>query len=69
MVKVDLKPGPMDRDSFAFLLQSTIVRFPEDAVVNLKISGRISDAQSSVLRAAYLRSLAPPTMNISIHLT
>jgi hypothetical protein len=33
--------------------------------VKLKIRGEISENAMTVLRAANLRSLAPPTMNIS----
>jgi hypothetical protein len=45
-------------------LESNIGELPEDAIVKLKIHGRISQDAMVVLRAASLRSLAPSTMNI-----
>lgn len=37
-----------------------------DAIVKVKIHGRISQGTMAVLQAAALRALAPPTMNIQI---
>jgi predicted Fe-Mo cluster-binding NifX family protein len=45
-------------------LESTIAELPQDAIVKLKIHGRMSQEAMAVLRAASLRAIAPPTMNI-----
>ena len=45
-------------------LESTIGELPEDGIVKLKIHGRISQEAMAILRAASLRAIAPPTMNI-----
>ncbi|MGB9439384.1 MAG: hypothetical protein WCB15_15675 [Desulfobacterales bacterium] len=45
-------------------LESAIGQLPEDGIVKLKIHGRISQEAMAVLRAASLRAIAPPTMNI-----
>jgi hypothetical protein len=54
----------MDAAKLRSYLESTIGELPEDGIVKLKIYGRISQDAMAVLRAASLRSLAPPTMNI-----
>ena len=54
----------MDPAKLKSYLESAIGELPKDGIVKLKIYGRISPAAMAVLRAASLRSFAPPTMNI-----
>jgi len=64
MIQINLHPGDMDAAKLRSYLESTIGELPQDGIVKLKIHGRISQAAMVVLRAASLRALAPPTMNI-----
>jgi len=64
MIQLNLHPGDMDVAKLRSYLESTIGELPEDGIVKLKIHGRVSQEAMTVLRAASLRSLAPPTMNI-----
>ena len=64
MIQLDLHPRHMEAAELRSWLESNIGELPEDAIVKLKIHGRISQDAMAVLRAASLRSLAPPTMNI-----
>ena len=64
MIQLNLHPRDMDAAMLRSYLKGTIGELPQDAIVKLKIHGRISQEATAVLRAAYLRSLAPPTMNI-----
>lgn len=64
MIQLNLHPGDMDAAKLRSYLESTIGKLPQDGIVKLKIHGRISQAAMTVLRAASLRALAPPTMNI-----
>ena len=64
MIQLNLHPGDMDVAKLRSYLESTIGELPEDGIVKLKILGRVSQETMTVLRAASLRSLAPPTMNI-----
>ena len=64
MIQLNLHPRDMDAAMLRSYLESTIGELPQNAIVKLKIHGRISQGATAVLRAAYLRSLAPPTMNI-----
>ncbi len=64
MIQLNLHPGDMDAAMLRSWLESTIGKLPRDSIVKLKIHGRVSQAAMVVLRAASLRTLAPPTMNI-----
>jgi DNA repair exonuclease SbcCD nuclease subunit len=47
-------------------IRKELSRGDPDAIVRIQIRGRISDDGREVLRAASLRSLAPPSMNVSL---
>ncbi|MGD8660428.1 MAG: metallophosphoesterase [Desulfobacterales bacterium] len=64
MIQLNLHIGVMDAAQLRSYLQSAIGELPQDGIVKLKIHGRIPKAAKAVLRAASLRALAPPTMNI-----
>jgi hypothetical protein len=64
MIQLNLHPANLDAAELRSYLENTIGELPEDGIVKLKIHGRISQETMTVLRAASLRSLAPPTMNI-----
>ena len=64
MVQLYLHPGDMHTAELRSWLQRSICELPQDSIVKLKIHGSISREAMTVLRAASLRSLAPPTMNI-----
>ncbi len=64
MIQLNLHPGDMSAPELSSWLANSIGELPEDSIVKLKIHGRISREAMTVLRAASLRSLAPPTMNI-----
>ncbi len=64
MVQLNLHPRHMDTAELRSWLVSNIGELPADAIVKLKIHGRISQNAMAVLRAASLRSIAPPMMNI-----
>jgi DNA repair exonuclease SbcCD nuclease subunit len=64
MIQLNLHLGNMDAAMLRSYLESTIGELPEDGIVKLKIFGRMSQEVMAVLRAASLRAIAPPTMNI-----
>ncbi len=64
MIQLNLHPRDVRAVNLRSYLESTIGELPQDAIVKLKIHGRISQEVMEVLRAASLRSIAPPTMNI-----
>jgi DNA repair exonuclease SbcCD nuclease subunit len=67
MVQVELDARRMSPD-FESSLRRTLGRLPDDAVVSLRITGRLRKSQLAALSAPSLRSLAPPTMNVSVSL-
>jgi hypothetical protein len=68
MVQIDLPAAGLGGAGFAPALTSLLGRQPPDAVVRLKIHGRAPEGSGLVLRAASVRALAPPTMNVSVRL-
>lgn len=64
MITLKLRPGAMDLPAFTALLHETLTRLPPDAIINLKLFGRIPEAHLTVLRAKALRDLGHPGMNI-----
>jgi DNA repair exonuclease SbcCD nuclease subunit len=68
MVQLDLPADRLERLGLAPTLANVLGRQHPDAVVRLKIHGRPPDGSGTVLRAAALRGLAPPTMNVSVRL-
>jgi hypothetical protein len=47
------------------LIRNTLEKLHEDSVVKIKIYGEVHKDSLSAVTAASLRSLAPPTMNVS----
>jgi hypothetical protein len=68
MVQVDLNAERVGGKGLGPLLASLLGRQHPDAVVRLKIHGRAPEGGRTMLRAAALRALAPPTMNVSVRL-
>ena len=64
MIQLELHPGRMNRTELKAWIQTRIENIPADSIVKLKVTGSASRDAMEVLRAAPLRALAPPTMNI-----
>jgi DNA repair exonuclease SbcCD nuclease subunit len=65
MVQVVLDAHRMG-PNFESSLKKALERLPPDGVVSLKIRGRLTKTELDVLSAPSLRSIAPPTMNVSV---
>jgi exonuclease SbcD len=68
MVEVELDTRRM-RPDIKSSLQNVLANLPADGVVSLKIDGRLTKSQLDVLSAPSLRSMAPPTMNVTVRTT
>ena len=55
--------GDMTPDNIKGRLASKLGELPREAIVRLKIDGRLDEAVKSMLTSAFLRSIFPPTMN------
>jgi DNA repair exonuclease SbcCD nuclease subunit len=68
MVQLDLSAARLDGQGLAPAVSSLLGCQHPEAVVRLRIHGRPPAGSEAVLRAASLRGLAPPTMNVSVRL-
>ncbi len=64
MIQLELNPSGKTGPEVASWVQTRIDSLPADSIVKLKVFGEASPDAREVLRAASLRALAPPTMNI-----
>jgi len=67
MVRVDLDTRRM-RVDFKGALRTVLDKLPRDGVVSLRFHGPLGRDALETLRASSLRSIAPPTMNVSVKL-
>lgn len=65
MRQVELRAGNLGDAELRSLIRNTLEKLPEDSVVKVKIYGEVHNDSLSAVTAATLRSLAPPTMNVS----
>ena len=68
LVRHDLQVEGLDAAQVELAIRLLVASAPADAVVSVRVSGTISETISPVLSAAFLRSLAPPTMNLDLRL-
>jgi hypothetical protein len=66
MIMLDLTVGGMSRVALASRLKRAISEVPADAVLQLRLHGRLSEGMRGVVTAASLRSITPPTMNVEM---
>lgn len=66
MVTLTLQPGKTGEASLTDHLAGQLAALDPNAVVRLQLNGPNSARAREVLTAAYLRELAPPSMNISL---
>lgn len=64
MIQLELLLPGITSSELKSWIQSRIKNLPADSIIKLKVYGMPSSEAMEVLRAAPLRALAPPTMNI-----
>ena len=64
MIQLELNPSGKTGTQVASWIQSRTDSLPADSIVKLRVFGEVSPGAMEVLRAASLRAIAPPTMNI-----
>jgi DNA repair exonuclease SbcCD nuclease subunit len=65
MRQVELQADNLGDADLQLLIRHALEPLPEDSVVKIKIHGDVHKDSLSAVTAASLRSLAPPTMNVS----
>ncbi|MCW8984188.1 MAG: hypothetical protein OQK55_02515, partial [Thermoanaerobaculales bacterium] len=58
----------LDSEALEGKIRNELDRMPPDAVVQLKIEGRLTPNSAGAIRAANLRRLHPPTMTVTLRL-
>lgn len=66
MIEVDINPSDFAGLGIRRFLASTLGQLPPDSIVKLRFAEKVSATDAEHLRAASLRKLAPPSMNISV---
>lgn len=68
MVTVEIDATGRGESALTAAIRAALRRLPADAVVRLRVGGTVGKPARGALRAATLRSLAPPTMNLELSL-
>jgi DNA repair exonuclease SbcCD nuclease subunit len=68
MVTVEIHATGLARPELEAAIRTALGELPDDAVVRLRVGGEIGDEAHRALRAANLRRLVRPTMNVELAL-
>lgn len=68
MTQLELQAGGMGAGALEEWIKNSLSRLPKDSVVKIRIHGRLPNGSLEVLKAESLRSLTPPTMNLTVTL-
>ncbi len=66
MKKIGLSTYKLKLEDLKAIIQKSLAALDPDSVVQIKIDGPNAETYQRTLSAAYLRSIAPPSMNISL---
>jgi len=66
MLRHEIVPTSMSESLLASTVLEIITAAPPDAVLSIRLTGPLTDAQWSVISSARLREIAPRTMNIDV---
>jgi exonuclease SbcD len=66
MSDIEIRTNALDTETLRSKLIHEIARHDPDSVVRIKLKGPTSDQPPPFLTAEFLRSIAPPTMNIHL---
>ncbi len=68
MLQCDLHTGRDGGGGLQRAIEHAIAQAPVDAILRLTVQGLLDDGARSVLSAANLRSMTPPTMNLEVRI-
>jgi DNA repair exonuclease SbcCD nuclease subunit len=68
MVSIEVDPGKYLPEELKGFLKTEFSTLDPDAIVSLRILGEMTSETAPILRAPYLRELAPATMNVSLRI-
>jgi exonuclease SbcD len=68
LVRHDLQLDGLEAAQVEATIRLLVASSPADAVISVRVTGAITEQVSHVLSANFLRTLAPPTMNVDLRL-
>jgi DNA repair exonuclease SbcCD nuclease subunit len=68
LVRHDLQLEGLGATQVESVIRLLVANSPADAVISVRVTGAITEQVSRVLSARFLRTLAPPTMNLHLRL-
>ncbi len=68
LIRHDLQLDGLNASQVESAIREFVANGPVDAVVSVRVTGSITESVSRVLSAAFLRALAPATMNLDLRL-
>jgi DNA repair exonuclease SbcCD nuclease subunit len=68
LVRHDLPLGTIADEQLEPTIRALVAGAPVDAVLTIRVMGAMTERAAHLLSAAYLRGLAPPSMNIELRL-
>jgi DNA repair exonuclease SbcCD nuclease subunit len=66
MIRQELTADGMNENTLVAALRAVIAGAPADAVLSIRVAGRLTEAHWRCLSAAHLRAFVPRTMNVEI---
>ena len=66
MLSIDIEPKEFSRSKLEQHLRVELARMDPNSIVRVRIQGELTGETAPLLRAAFLREIAPPSMNVSI---
>lgn len=66
MIVTDVSGDGLGAQALARAIEAAVARAPADAVLRIRVHGRVGGDARPVLAAARLRAVAPPTMNLDV---
>ncbi len=66
MVQLDLNTQGRSKTEIEKWLDAVFTKFDKDSVIKIKVHGKLDEETLKLFRAESVRTLAPPTMNVSI---
>jgi hypothetical protein len=66
MIRKEIAPDGIDPSALDSAVRAIVAAAPPDAVLSIRVRGRLTDAHWRRVSAAHLRTFVPATMNVGI---
>lgn len=66
MIRQEIAAADLDPSALDSVVRAIVAAAPPDAVLSIRVGGRLTDAHWRKVSAAYLRTFVPTTMNVDV---